>query len=83
MVDKYNMLSMLSVYYPDLRKYRQLEKINNLLNISQYKQFIHYSETIKQEFYQSEQKNIILGFFSDGLFSILINDLSFVIKSQT
>ena len=25
-VDKYNMLSMLSVYYPDLRKYRQLEK---------------------------------------------------------
>ena len=59
-VDRSNILNMLSVYYPELRKFRQLEKINNLLNINQYKQFIQYSDTINQSFFTQPEKNIFL-----------------------
>ena len=55
---------MLSVYYPELRKFRQLEKINNVLNINQYKKFIQYSDTINQSFFTQPEKNI---FFNYGM----------------
>ena len=55
-------LNMLAFYSPELQKFRQLEKLNTLMNVDKYKQYPTYSNSINQSFYNVEAKNIVLNF---------------------
>ena len=59
-VEKRMMINLLSVYYPEFKKYKDMEKMNNLMNISKYNQFINYSDKIEQEHFKSIEKILFL-----------------------
>ena len=61
-VEKRMMINLLSVYYPEFKKYKQMDKMNNLMNISKYNQFINYSDKIEQDHFKSIKKNIVFNY---------------------
>jgi len=61
-VDLKMMRNLLSVYYDDFKKYRELEKFNNLMNINEYKQYFVYNEKIEQSCYNVPEKNIYFNY---------------------
>ena len=61
-VSKRMRINLMSVYYPEFKKYKDMDKMNDLMAISKYNQFINYADKIDQNHYYSPEKNIIFNY---------------------